>query len=78
MITNYDHAKIEKYNYHIPSTFLSTLVDKTTTFFQSVIAIIKMEPTQNRIYHSGAELDVEYDRAIHFHSTHNIDEDICS
>ena len=40
--------------------------------------MIKMEPTQNRIYHSDAELDVEYDRAIHFHSTHNIDEDIGS
>ena len=37
-----------------------------------------MDPTQNRIYYSDAELDVEYDRAIHFHSTHNIDEDICS
>ena len=36
--------------------------------------MIKMDPTQNRVYYSDAELDVEYDRAIHFHSTSNIDE----
>ena len=35
-----------------------------------------MDPTQNQIYYSDVELTVESDRAIHFYSTLNIDEDI--